>query len=105
MNMNNAIMTTTMGVIALLAVVSVNGLDNAFAQEDHLYQTTEDIHAIFTFTFKDGVEVKEFPVFKMEDNFVNKNVSPSFSVEGVVGDSPHLHKALDEAFKYKANPS
>jgi hypothetical protein len=92
-------------MIAALAIVSVNGLNNAFAEEEPLYKTAEDIHAIFTFTFKDGVEVKEFPVFSMEDDFVNKNVSPSFSVEGVVGESPYLHKALDEAFKYKANSS
>jgi hypothetical protein len=103
--MNNVKMTTTIGVIAALAIISVNGLTNVFAEEEPLYKTAEDIHAIFTFTFKDGVEVKEFPVFKMEDNFVNKNVSPSFSVEGVVGESPYLHKALDEAFKYKANSS
>ena len=96
---------TTLSVIAVLAITSITGLNNAYAEEGSKYKVADDVNAIFTFTFKDGVEILEFPVFKMEDDFVNKNVSPSFSVEGVVGESPHLHRALDEAFKYKANPS
>jgi hypothetical protein len=105
MNMKNAIMTITLSVIAVLAIASITGLNNAFAEDETTYKMADDIYANFTFTFKDGVEFHEFPVFKMGDNYVNKNVSPSFSVEGVVGESPHLHKALDDAFKYKANPS
>ena len=65
----------------------------------------DDIKAIFTFTFKDGIEVHEFPVFNMDNDFVENFGSSSFSVEGVVGSSPHLHKALDEAFKYKQSAS
>lgn len=100
----HGIKTTTLSVIALLAVTSVIGLNNAFAEE-YPYKVADDVRTVFTFTFKNGVEVVDFPVFKMENDFVNKNVSPSFAVEGVVGEAPHLHKALDEAFKYKANPS
>ena len=99
------IKTTTLSVIAVIAITSVTGLNTAFAEEEYPYLVADDIRAIFTFTFKDGVETVELPVFQMNDDFVDKNVSPSFSVQGVVGDSPHLHKALDEAFKYKANPS
>jgi hypothetical protein len=105
MNTKNAIMTTTLSVITVLAITSITGLNNAFAEESSEYKMSDDIHAIFTFTFKDGVEIHEFPVFNMEDDFVENIGSPSFSVQGVVGDGPHLHKALDEAFKYKQNSS
>lgn len=101
----NAIMTTTFSVITVLVITSVMGLDSAFAEESSGYKMANDIHANFTFTFKDGVEIHEFPVYKMEDDFVEKNISPSFSIEGVVGASPYLYKALDTAFKYKQNPS
>ncbi len=97
--------STALSVIAVFAITSVFGLTHANAEEEYPYKTADDIQTIITFTFKDGVEVVELPVFKMQDDYVNKNVSPSFSVEGVVGDSPYLHKALDEAFKYKQNPS
>ena len=138
MNFKNAIMTTTLGVFAVLAIVSITGINNAFAEDfDGLlfnpltgelaqnptnnaevgsdivfypkntdsYKRVDDIQTIFYFEYKDGVEILEFPVFRMSNNYVNKNVSPTFSVEGVVGDAPHLHKALDKAFKHKANPS
>jgi hypothetical protein len=103
--MKNTIMITMLGIITVLTIVFVSERTYAFAEEESPYKVADDIHAIFTFTFKDGVEIHEFPVFKMGNNFVNKNVSPTFSIEGVVGESPYLHKALDEAFKYKANPS
>ena len=105
MNTKNAIMTTTFSMVAILAIISITGLNNAFAEESSGYKMADDISAIFTFTFKDGVEIHEFPVFNMEDDFVANFGSPSFSVEGVVEDAPHLHKALDEAFKYKQNSS
>ncbi len=102
---HNAKMTTTLGLIAVIAVASMTGLSQAFAEGETKYKMADDVQAIFTFEFRDGVEVIEFPVFKMAEGYVNKNISPSFSVEGVVGpSSPHLHKALDDAFKYKQNP-
>jgi len=76
-----------------------------YPKNTDVYKRIDDIQTIFYFEYKDGVEILEFPVFQMLNNYANKNVSPSFSVQGVVGDAPHLHKALDEAFKYKANPS
>ncbi|NIM25559.1 MAG: hypothetical protein GTN35_05205 [Nitrososphaeria archaeon] len=97
--------TTSLSLLAVFAIASITGLTTAFAEEEYPYSVADNIHAISTFTFKDGVEVVEFPVFIMEDDYIQKNVSPSFSVEGVVGESPYLHKALDEAFKYKQNPS
>jgi hypothetical protein len=99
-------MTTTLSLVAVLAIASVSGLNNAFAEESSGYKMADDIRAVFTFTFKDGVEIHEFPVFNMEDDYVaDINISPSFSVQGVVGNAPLLHRALDESFKYKANPS
>jgi hypothetical protein len=99
MNMNNAIMTT-MGVIAVLAIISVNGLNNAFAEEETSYKTAENVHAIFTFQFRDGLETHQFPVYRMTSDFIT-NGGTTFEVEGIIGNSPYLHKALDEAFKYR----
>ncbi len=103
MTMKNRIMTTTLSAIVVFAIASVIGLNDAYAEGEYPYKVADNTHANFTFTFKDGVEHVDLPVFKMEDDLINKNVSPSFSVEGVIGNSPHLHKALDEAFKFKAS--
>ena len=92
-------------LIALIAILPVIGLNSSYAEDGPTLKLADNIHTVLIFTFKDGVEVVEFPIFTMEDDYINKNISPSFSVEGVVGTYPHLHKALDEAFKFKANPS
>jgi len=134
MNTKSAITGTIFGVFAVLMMISITGLTEAFAEDLLFYPLTgeliqnpkndvlennvafypkntdsykrvDDIQTIFYFEYKDGVEILEFPVFRMSNNYINKNVSPTFSVEGVVGDSPHLHKALDAAFKHKQNPS
>ena len=94
-----------LGVIAIIAISSVMVTNNANAEETTALKFADDIHTVVTFTFKDGVEVIEFPIVNMEEDYINKNSSPSFTVEGVVGPFPYLHRALDEAFKYKANPS
>ena len=71
---------------------------NVLAEED--YNMVGGISPVLTFTFRDGVETHTFPVFNMGENFV-KNSGVSFSVEGTVSNSPLLHKALDEAYKYR----
>jgi len=103
--MKKTTMTTTLGVIAILAVASVTGLHNAFAEEDSGYKTADGVTTVFTFTFKDGVDVLTFPIFNMEDDFVENIGSPTFSVQGVVDDAPHLHEALDYAFYYQSSAS
>jgi len=59
-----------------------------------------DVSPVLTFTFRDGVETYEFPVFEMGENFAD-NSGTSFSVEGTVTNSPLLHAAMDEAYKYR----
>jgi len=64
------------------------------------YLQAEDVSANLIFTFRDGVETHEFPVFKTTADFA-ENKGTSFQVQGVIADTPHLHRALDEAYKYR----
>ena len=64
------------------------------------YLQAENVTSNFTFKFRDGAESHEFPVFKTTADFA-ENKGTSFQVQGVIADTPHLHKALDEAFKYR----
>ena len=100
MNTKDALMTTTLGLIAVIAIGTMTQLDNAFAETSNGYKMADGVEAIFTFTFKDGVEIHNFPVFKMGESIVD-DAGVSFNVEGIIGESPHLHKALDEAYKYR----
>lgn len=93
-------------VISLMTVISISSLtflENSliFAEESNdNYKMAEDTKAILTFTFRDGVEIHEFPVFSMTTDFVS-NTGTFFEVKGVVGNAPYLHKALDEAYKFR----
>lgn len=81
--------------------MSISILENnlVFAESNN-YKMAKDVKAILTFTFRDGVEIHEFPVFSMTSDFVS-NDGTFFEVKGVVGNAPYLHKALDDAFKYR----
>lgn len=66
----------------------------------HEYDFVAGIHNQITFHFRDGVETVNFPVFSTTADVVS-NAGTSFEIEGVVGHNPHLHQALDEAYKYR----
>ena len=85
-------------IIALFTLSSVE-LSNAFAEENREYKMIGDVTPVLTFTFRDGIEIYEFPVFEMNENFAD-NSGVSFSVEGTVTNSPLLHEAMDEAYKF-----
>ena len=104
MNTQNTIETTLLVIIAVMTITSIQDINMAFAQESNNYKMAENVHANFTFTFREGVEVYQFPVFKMTSDFVS-NDGTTFEIEGVIGNSPHLHKALDEAYKYRVMTS
>ena len=94
-------MKTHLGLTVLtfsILLVSSFGFSNiAFAEE---YDFVAGIHNEVTFHFRDGVETVNFPVFSTTTDIVS-NVGSSFEVEGVVGDNPHLHRALDQAYLYR----
>jgi len=99
MNCKGVRFNVSIGMIATLAIVFFD-FSIVFAEESAEYQMAENVKANFTFTFRDGVEYHQFPVFKMTSNLVD-NQETTFKVEGVIGKSPHLHQALDYAFKYR----
>ncbi len=86
--------------IVVLFTVTSFGFTNAYAEENEGYKMIGDVTPILTFTFRDGIETYEFPVFEMGENFAD-NSGVSFSVEGTVTNSPLLHAAMDEAYKYR----
>ena len=74
------------------------GMSNTvFAEE---YDFVAGIHNEITFHFRDGIETVNFPVFSTTSDIIS-NVGTSFEIEGVIGNNPHLHKALDEAYYHR----
>ena len=96
MTIKNAKNIAVFGIVALFSL----GFSNAYAEESEGYKMIGDITPVLTFTFRDGVETHEFPVFEMGENFAD-NSGTSFSVEGTVTHSPLLHQAMDKAYQYR----
>ncbi|MGY5150866.1 MAG: hypothetical protein ACW9XA_01165 [Candidatus Nitrosopumilus sp. bin_6a] len=100
MTYKNARNIVIFSIVTIFTIASF-GISNVFAEEtEEGYKMIGDVRPVLTFTFRDGVETYEFPVFEMGENFA-ANSGVSFSVEGTVTDSPLLHKAMDEAYKYR----
>ena len=99
MTIKNAKHLAMFSIVALLSISFVD-FTNVFAEEHREYKMVGDVIPVLTFTFRDGIETHEFPVFEMNENFAD-NSGVSFSVEGSVTNSPLLHKALDESYKYR----
>lgn len=99
MTLKNEKNIVLLSIVALFTVVSF-GLSNVYAEESTGYKMIDDVTPVLTFQFRDGTETYEFPVFKMNENFVS-NSGVSFSVEGTVSKSPLLHEVMDEAYKYR----
>ncbi|WP_428323746.1 hypothetical protein [Nitrosopumilus sp.] len=85
-------------------LISTQGFSNtAFADDEaisHDYDFVAGIHNVATFHFRDGIETVNFPVFSTTSDIVS-DAGTSFSMEGVIGHNPHLHMALDEAYKHR----
>jgi hypothetical protein len=99
MTIKNAKHLAMFSIVALLSISFVD-FTNVFAEEHREYKMVGDVIPVLTFTFRDGIETHEFPVFEMNENFAD-NSGVSFSVEGSVTNSPLLHKSLDESYKYR----
>ena len=95
-SVQNIVMFSIIATIALTTFA----FENVFAEESEGYNMIGGVTPVLTFTFRDGVETHTFPVFNMGENFVD-DAGVSFSVEGTVTKSPLLHKAMDEAYKYR----
>jgi len=93
---NFSILTSIVTLSVLM--FSQGMLDTAHAEE---YDFVAGIHNEVTFHFRNGIETVNFPVFSTTTSDIVSNIGSSFEVEGVVGNNPYLHKALDEAYLYR----
>ena len=88
---------TSIVIFSIFAITSQAMIHTVYAEE---YDFVAGIHTEVTFHFRDGIEIVNFPIFSTTSDIVS-NIGSSFEVEGVVGNNPHLHKALDEAYVYR----
>ena len=62
----NILLTTTLSLVAILSIALIPNFE-AFAEEETGYKIAENVKSVMTFTFRDGVEVHEFPIYSISD--------------------------------------
>ena len=96
-SLQNFSILTSIVIFSMFMIASQTMIHTVHAEE---YDFVAGIHTEVTFHFRDGIETVNFPIFSTTSDIVS-NVGSSFEVEGVVGNNPHLHKALDDAYEHR----
>jgi len=106
MNILKTTSIVAVSVIATLAVAAIMGfqLTEITAQEvaksQYLYVEGVEITAVFK--FREGEELVPLQVFKQIKGF--QRADPfTFSMQKIVGNTPLLHKHVDESFLYRSS--
>lgn len=125
MNYKNAITMTTLSVIAVFAVTSFVGFEIAdtdavpVAVQPEKFVFVEKITTTVLFEFRDGTEIIPVQSFTQTSGFGTKTQTgaddpkapsaktgrqtPTFTLEKIVGSTPYLYEAADQAQKYQIN--
>ena len=108
MNHKNAITMTTLSVIAVFAIASFVGFtivdtDAApMAVQPEKFVFVEKITPTALFEFKDGSEMIPIQTFTQTSGFASKSKNarqtPTFTLEKIVGSTPYLYAAADQAY-------
>ena len=114
MNYKNAITMTTLSVIAVFAITSFAGFEIAdtdaeiVAVQPEKFVFVEKIATTALFEFRDGTEITPIQQFTQTSGFGTKTQGgtrqiPTFTLEKIVGSTPYLYEAADQAQKYQLN--
>ena len=108
MNHKNAITMTTLSVIAVFTIASFVGFkivdtDAAtMAVQPEKFVFVEKVSTTALFEFKDGSESMPIQQFTQTSGFASKSKNarqtPTFTLEKIVGSTPYLYAAADEAY-------
>lgn len=108
MNYKNAITMTTLSVIAIFAIASFIGFKIVdtdavtMAVQPEKFVFVEKVSTTALFDFKDATESMPIQQFTQTSGFGSKSShsrqTPTFTLEKIVGSTPYLYAAADEAY-------
>lgn len=110
--------TTAILALAIASITLVFGLSQAdkitaadAPKGNAMYPFAEDVYPTATFEFRDAIVTYDFQTFDTTNNLFTasaagsnfltaKQVAPEFVLQKVVGETPHLHEAVDQSFEW-----
>jgi hypothetical protein len=101
--------TTAILALAIASITLVFGLsqtDKITAADapkgNAMYPFAEDVNPRVTFKFRDATVTHDFQLISQTSGFGNsgRGFTPEFTLQKTIGDTPYLHKAVDETTQY-----
>jgi hypothetical protein len=106
MNILKTTAIVAVSVIATLAVAAIMGFQITEITAEEIkqpeYLSAEGVSITALFKFREGEELVPIQVFTQKKGFL-KAEPFIFDVEKIVGNTPFLHKHVDEAFLYRSS--
>ncbi len=101
--------TSVIAAIAIATIALVVGLSQTQTTTaadtpvgNNVYVFAEGVYPQATFKFKDTTVTYEFQAFTQISNLIGSNgrsSTPEFTLQRIAGETPYLHRAVDEAFQ------
>ena len=105
-------MLTILPIFAIILLISLTQTENISAVDEPkgnaAYVFGEGVYPQATFNFRSGTVTYDFQLYDMTNNLFGttangftstRTISPEFTLVKVVGDTPYLHKAVDQTFE------
>lgn len=100
----SVIVAITIATIALVVGLSQTHTTTAQSAslDNNTYIFAEGVYPQATFSFKDATVTYQFQAFTQTTDLLSgtgRGLTPEFTLQRVVGDTPYLHKAVDQTFQ------
>jgi hypothetical protein len=106
--------TSVIAAIAIATIALVVGLSQTQTTTaadtpvgNNVYVFAEGVYPQATFKFREATVTYDFQAYTQVNNLFNtlssgvsRSTSPEFTLQRVVGDTPYLHQAIDQSWKY-----
>lgn len=103
--------TSAIVAVAIALVVSLSQTQSTTAAEEpngnSAYKFAEGVYPQATFTFREATVTYDFQAFDQVNHLldlassgVSIPTSPEFTLERIVGNTPYLHRAVDQTWEY-----
>ena len=111
-NMKKTSIIAALAVASIALVVGLSQTENIQAADgpkgNAVYVFAEGVYPQATFEFRDQTVTYDFQLYDTTNNlfstsasgFTTKQVAPEFTLIRAVGDTPYLHRAVDQTFEY-----
>lgn len=101
--------TSVIAAIAIATITLVVGISQTHTTtaqstplDNNVYVFAEGVYPQATFKFKDATVTYQFQAYTQTTDLLSntgRGLTPEFTLQRVVGDTPYLHKAVDQAYQ------